>query len=183
MADAAGSGTRRQYSYRDLLELKVIKSLLDSGLKLESVRTVFEYVREQLGEDVATTNLVIQGKRSVLVQSGDELIDVLQQGQGVLNVLPLAGVKEELDAKIVELRPAPEGTVADDAPDVAVFRPLGLHCHPPRWTRPIGRSAPNSYPSAAGTCRSATRPERWLSTAPVVPRQWCSTSVTWARCG
>ena len=37
-ADAAGSGTRRQYSYKDLLELKVVKKMLDSGIKLASVR-------------------------------------------------------------------------------------------------------------------------------------------------
>ena len=115
LVDAAGSGSRRLYSYRDLLELKVIKSLLDAGLKLESVRQVFSFLREQLGEDVATANLVIQGKKSVLVRSGDELIDVLQKGQGVLNVLPLAGVKEELDAKIVSLRPADDESIP--APD------------------------------------------------------------------
>ena len=54
------------------------------------------------------TNLVISGKSSVLVRSGEELIDVLQKGQGVLNVLALAGVKDEIDARIVELRPADE---------------------------------------------------------------------------
>ncbi len=41
MADANGSGSRRQYSYRDLLELKVIKSLLDAGIRLEQVRRCF----------------------------------------------------------------------------------------------------------------------------------------------
>jgi DNA-binding transcriptional MerR regulator len=106
LTDASGSGSRRSYSYRDLLELKVIKTLLDSGLKLESVRQVFTYVREQLGEDITSANIVISGKKSVLVKSGEELIDVLQQGQGVLNVLPLAGVKDEIDARIVELFPA-----------------------------------------------------------------------------
>jgi DNA-binding transcriptional MerR regulator len=105
LADASGSGSRRSYSYRDLLELKVIKELLDSGLKLESVRQVFTYVREQLGEDITSANIVISGKKSVLVKTGEELIDVLQQGQGVLNVLPLAGVKDEIDARIVELFP------------------------------------------------------------------------------
>jgi DNA-binding transcriptional MerR regulator len=106
LVDAAGSGSRRSYSYRDLLELKVIKSLLDSGIKLESVRQVFAYVREQLGEDVTSANIVISGRKSVLVKSGEELIDVLRQGQGVLNVLPLAGVKDEIDARIVELFPS-----------------------------------------------------------------------------
>ena len=114
LADARGSGTRRRYSYRDLLELKVIKQLLDAGLKLESVREVFSYLRDQLGEDVATANLVINGKNSVVVASGDELIDVLNAGQGVFNVLALGGVKDDLDAAIVELRPRRTAT-GDDA--------------------------------------------------------------------
>ena len=105
MAEATGSGSRRQYSYRDLLELKVIKSLLDAGIRLEQVRKVFAYMRNQLGEDVASANLVIDGSNSVLVNTGEELIDLLQNGQGVLNVLPLAGVKEEVDARIVSLYP------------------------------------------------------------------------------
>ena len=115
LADARGSGTRRRYSYRDLLELKVIKQLLDAGLKLESVREVFSYLRDQLGEDVATANLVINGKNSVVVASGDELIDVLNAGQGVFNVLALGGVKDDLDAAIVELRPgrSASGTAED----------------------------------------------------------------------
>ena len=120
LAEARGSGSRRSYSYRDLLELKVIKTLLDAGLKLESVRKVFTYMREHLGEDVSSANLVISGTSSVLVRSGEELIDVLQQGQGVLNVLPLAGVKEEIDARIVELRPAsPASEVAGGSASAA----------------------------------------------------------------
>ena len=105
LADASGSGSRRRYSYRDLLELRVIKSLLDSGIRLEQVRKVFSYLRDNLGEDVASANLVIDGSSSVLVNTGEELIDLLQNGQGVLNVLPLAGVKDEVDARIVSLYP------------------------------------------------------------------------------
>ena len=59
LIDAAGSGSRRRYSYRDLLELKVVKNLLDAGIRLESVREAFTYLREHLGEDVASVNLVI----------------------------------------------------------------------------------------------------------------------------
>ncbi len=112
LADAKGSGSRRQYSYRDLLELKVIKALLDAGIKLESVREVFSYLRDNLGEDVTTANLVIQGNQAVLVRDGGELIDLVQKGQGVLNVLALSGVVHDVDAAIVELRPTPaEATV------------------------------------------------------------------------
>ena len=105
ISDAAGSGSRRAYSYTDLLELKVIKSLLDAGIRLELVREVFDYLRTQLGSDVTSANIVIGGRTSVLVHSDGELIDVLRQGQGVLNVLPLGGVKGELDATIVSIRP------------------------------------------------------------------------------
>src|SRR4051795_8999687 len=99
VADANGSGTQRLYSYSDLLELKVIKSLLDSGVDLKKVRKVIGYVRENLGEDVSTVNLVLSGTNSVLAQTGEELIDLVRNGQGVLNIVPLASVKTELDAK------------------------------------------------------------------------------------
>ena len=105
LEDAKGSGSRRRYSYHDLLELKVIKNLLDAGIRLESVRDVFAYLREHLGEDVTRANLVIQGNTSVVIQNDGELIDLVKKGQGVLNILPLAGVKEDLDARIVELQP------------------------------------------------------------------------------
>src|SRR3954451_2848287 len=68
VADAAGSGSRRQYSYRDPLELKVVKSMLDAGIKLESVREAFHYLQEQLGEDVASARLVIGGGKAILVR-------------------------------------------------------------------------------------------------------------------
>ncbi len=74
---------------------------------------MFSYVRDHLGEDIATANLVIEGNRTVLVRSGEELIDVLRAGQGVLNVLALGGVKDELDAAIIELNPEPSATPAD----------------------------------------------------------------------
>ena len=105
LTDAAGSGSRRQYSYRDLLELRVIKNLLDAGIKLESVREVFDYLRTHLNEDVVTAHLVIDGSTVVLCD-GDELIDVVRRGQGVLNVLPLARVKNDIDAQLVILFPA-----------------------------------------------------------------------------
>ena len=103
LAEARGSGTQRRYSYRDLLELKVIKRLLDAGLALQSVRTAIGYLRENLGEDVAAANLVLNGSASVLASTGEEIVDLLRGGQGVLNIVPLAGVKEELDAAILSL--------------------------------------------------------------------------------
>ena len=121
VADAKGSGSRRRYSYRDLLELKLVKTLLDDGIKLESIRGAFGYLRDQLGEDLSTAKLVIVGNSAVLVRENDELIDVVNrhQGQGVLNLLALDGVQSQVDAAIVELRPPEraEPAAADGTPD------------------------------------------------------------------
>jgi DNA-binding transcriptional MerR regulator len=107
VADAAGSGSRRQYSYGDLLELKVIKSMLDAGIKLESVREAFAFLREQLGTDIASAQLVIGGGSAILVRDDHELIDVLRRGQFVMtSILSLDGVQKEIDAAIVDLFPS-----------------------------------------------------------------------------
>jgi DNA-binding transcriptional MerR regulator len=100
--DAKGSGSRRRYTYRDLLELKVIKKLIDAGIRLESVRDVFSYLRNHVDSDISAAHIVIDGS-SVILCDGEELIDILRGGQGVLNVLPLSGVRDEVDRQIVSL--------------------------------------------------------------------------------
>jgi len=92
----------------------VIKSLLDAGIRLESVRDVFSYLRDDLGSDVSSASLVIQGSSSVLIRTDGELIDLVKKGQGVLNILPLAGVREEMDARIRDLRPTASGSGSED---------------------------------------------------------------------
>jgi DNA-binding transcriptional MerR regulator len=101
LVEAAGSGSRRQYSYRDLVELRMIKTLLDAGIKLESVREVFTNLREQVGDDISSANIVISGTSSVVLHNNDELIELMgRRGQGVLNILSMAGVKADVDAGI-----------------------------------------------------------------------------------
>ena len=103
LANAKGSGSRRVYSYSDVLELKVIKQLLDAGVSLQSARRAVECLREDLGSDLASANLVLTGTSSVLAWSNGEVVDLLAGGQGVFNIVPLAGVVQELDADIVNL--------------------------------------------------------------------------------
>lgn len=113
ITDATGSGSQRRYSYGDVLELKVIKRLLDAGLKLQQARQAVECLRGDLGADLASSQLVLIGSRSVLAQSDGEVVDLLAGGQGVFNILPLSGVVSELEAAIVEIReaePAPRPT-------------------------------------------------------------------------
>jgi DNA-binding transcriptional MerR regulator len=113
LLDAAGSGSRRRYSYQDLLELRVIKSLLDAGIRLESVREVFAYLREHVASDISSAHLVISGQ-SVVLAHDDQLIDVLRQGQGVLNVLSLEGVRDDVDAQLVPL-------MSDEGPEAVAL--------------------------------------------------------------
>jgi DNA-binding transcriptional MerR regulator len=122
ISEAKGSGTQRRYSYRDLLELKVIKRLLDAGISLQSARVAIGYLRENLGEDVAAANLVLNGTESVLAATGEEIVDLLRGGQGVLNILPLGSVKEELDVAIHSFEDAKAATAAAAPPSASARR-------------------------------------------------------------
>jgi DNA-binding transcriptional MerR regulator len=103
ITDATGSGSKRRYSYGDVVELKVIKRLLDAGLKLQQARQAVECLRGDLGVDLASAQLVLADGRSILATTDGQLVDLLAGGQGVFNVLPLSGVVSELEAAIVEL--------------------------------------------------------------------------------
>lgn len=100
VAPAHGSGSQRLYSYSDLVELKVVKSLLDGGLSLQRVRKVIEQLRE-LGTDLAAANLVIQGNTVTLIGDDDDIFDLMRNRQGVLNLLSMGGVVGDLDDRIV----------------------------------------------------------------------------------
>jgi DNA-binding transcriptional MerR regulator len=106
VADAKGSGSQRVYSYRDLVELKVIKSLLDAGVGLGAARRAITYLRSNLGEDLANANLVLSGENPLLVRDGGEILDLVREGQGVLNIVSLESMKNRIDSAIVEMRPA-----------------------------------------------------------------------------
>jgi DNA-binding transcriptional MerR regulator len=103
IADARGSGTQRRYSYHDVLELKVIKQLLDAGISLQRARRAVECMREGMGGDLAAANLVLVGTSSVLAHTDGEVVDLMKGGQGVLNIVPLSGVVEELNADILRI--------------------------------------------------------------------------------
>jgi DNA-binding transcriptional MerR regulator len=111
ISEATGSGSQRRYSYTDLVQLKVIKRLLDAGLSLQAARKAIACLRSS-GDDLATANLVIDDGRSVLAYSGEEIIDLLQGGQTVLNIVPLGRVMSELETAITDLGLPPPDTGA-----------------------------------------------------------------------
>jgi DNA-binding transcriptional MerR regulator len=92
---AQGSGSKRTYSYRDVLEVKVIKSLLDSGVSLARARQAVQCLRASVGADLSSSTLVLSDNGSVLADY-DGLVDLLRGGQGVFNVVSMANVVAEL---------------------------------------------------------------------------------------
>ncbi|MGH2704799.1 MAG: MerR family transcriptional regulator [Actinomycetota bacterium] len=100
---AHGSGTQRLYSFEDLVQLKLIKKLLDAGVSLHRVRDAIECLRD-LGHDLSGITLVSDGKTVLAGHSPDEVIDLLRRGQGVF-AIAIDPVKEELRGSVSHLRP------------------------------------------------------------------------------
>ena len=101
VASATGSGSKRRYSYRDILEVKVVKSLLDAGVALARARQAIDCLRDGLGVDLATASLVLTSSQSVLAASNGELVDLLRGGQGVFNIVPMSSVVADIDGQLV----------------------------------------------------------------------------------
>ena len=96
---------RRRYSYRELVDLKIVKGPLDAGVSLQAARRAIECLRCVLGEELGSANLMLNGLGSVVVQDDRELIDLIRRGQGVIGIVGLPGVKEELDWAMRDLPP------------------------------------------------------------------------------
>jgi len=111
ICDANGSGTQRLCSYTDLGELKIVKRLLDAGVALQSARKAIEYLRTQLGADLASAHLVLDGPRAVLAQTNDQIVDLLREGQGVLNVIALGPVMHDIEDGLAQVGPAEQLTL------------------------------------------------------------------------
>ena len=83
---AAGSGSQRLYGFRDILVLKLVKRLLDTGISLQQIRVAVTQLREAGIEDLAQTTLMSDGASVYLCTSDDEVIDLVNRGQGVFGI-------------------------------------------------------------------------------------------------
>ena len=99
---AAGSGTQRLYGFRDILVLKLVKRLLDTGISLQQIRTAVNQLRESGVNDLAQTTLMSDGASVYLCTSNDEVIDLVSRGQGVFGIA-VGKVLREVETTLVEL--------------------------------------------------------------------------------
>ncbi len=108
---AKGSGSQRLYSFRDILILKVIKRLLDAGISLQQIRTAVSHLRERGTDDLTRVTLMSDGASVYECTSNDEVIDLLQGGQGVFGIA-IGGVWREIEGTLAEL---PSERTVDEA--------------------------------------------------------------------
>jgi DNA-binding transcriptional MerR regulator len=99
---AAGSGSQRLYGFRDILVLKLVKRLLDTGISLQQIRTAVNQLRESGISDLAQTTLMSDGASVYLCTSNDEVIDLVSRGQGVFGIA-VGKVLREVETSLVEL--------------------------------------------------------------------------------
>ena len=99
---AAGSGSQRLYGFRDILVLKLVKRLLDTGISLQQIRTAVNQLRESGVNDLAQTTLMSDGASVYLCTSNDEVIDLVSRGQGVFGIA-VGKVLREVETTLVEL--------------------------------------------------------------------------------
>lgn len=111
---ATGSGTQRLYGFRDILVLRVVKRLLDSGVSLQQIRSAVSHLRERGVEDLARITLMSDGASVYECTSDDEVIDLVQGGQGVFGIA-LGKVWRELEGSLASF-PADR---VDEAPVAA----------------------------------------------------------------
>lgn len=120
---AAGSGSQRLYSFKDVLVLKIVKRLLDTGISLQNIRVAVDHLRERGVEDLARITLFSDGTTVYECTSAEEVVDLLQGGQGVFGIA-VSGAMRELSGTIADFpgERADDGVATDSPEDELAVR-------------------------------------------------------------
>lgn len=110
---AAGSGSQRLYGFRDILVLKLVKRLLDTGISLQQIRVAVEQLRSSGINDLAQTTLMSDGASVYLCTSDEEVIDLVSQGQGVFGIA-VGKVLREVESNLVDVEFSPSEDPSDE---------------------------------------------------------------------
>src|SRR6202041_28597 len=110
---ATGSGSQRLYGFRAILVLKVVKRLLDTGISLQQIRAAVDHLRQQGTTDLAQVTLMSDGVSVYECTSPDEVVDLLQGGQGVFGIA-LGRVWREVEGTLADLPAERAHSDADD---------------------------------------------------------------------
>jgi DNA-binding transcriptional MerR regulator len=115
---AHGSGSQRLYSFKDILVLKVVKRLLDTGVSLQNIRVAVDHLRLRGVRDLAKVTLFSDGTTVYECTSPEEIVDLLQGGQGVFGIA-VSGAMQEISGTIHEFQAerADGGEIEPHRPD------------------------------------------------------------------
>lgn len=117
--NATGSGSQRLYGFGDILVLKLVKRLLDAGVSLQQIRVAIDQLRVHGIRDLAGTTLMSDGASVYLCTTNDEVIDLLQQGQGVFGIA-VGSVWREVETTLIEF--VQEEFAAEQVDELAQLR-------------------------------------------------------------
>ncbi|CAB4638052.1 MAG: transcriptional regulator [actinobacterium acMicro-4] len=106
---AQGSGSQRLYGFRDILVLKLVKRLLDTGISLQQIRVAVDQLRASGINDLAQTTLMSDGASVYLCTSNDEVIDLVSRGQGVFGIA-VGKVLREVESSLVSVEVSEAGS-------------------------------------------------------------------------
>ncbi len=110
---AAGSGTQRLYGFRDILVLRIVKRLIDTGVSLPNIRAAVDHLSERTGEDLASLTIMSDGASIYECRSADEVVDLVRGGQGVFGIA-VGSVWREVEGTLAKLPgEKPEGGVVE----------------------------------------------------------------------
>jgi DNA-binding transcriptional MerR regulator len=119
---AAGSGSQRLYSFKDVLVLKIVKRLLDTGISLHNIRVAVDHLRQRGVQDLANITLFSDGTTVYECTSAEEVVDLLQGGQGVFGIA-VSGAMREISGSIRDFpMERADGGSVDDAPEDELSR-------------------------------------------------------------
>jgi DNA-binding transcriptional MerR regulator len=110
---AAGKGSRREYSFKDLVALKMAKRLKDEGISLQKIRKALAFLRKHfpdLKQPLAELRFLTDGETVYVGRDREKIIDTLNQGQFVLS-LALGEIIEELQGKLKQFAGPTKETV------------------------------------------------------------------------
>ena len=113
---ARGSGSQRLYNFRDIVTLKIVKRLLETGVTLQQIRTALDHLRDSGVTDLSQITLMSDGASVYECRSPEDMIDLVHGGQGDFGIA-VGAVWREVESDLASL-PAERAdgsvTVVDD---------------------------------------------------------------------
>ena len=118
---AAGSGSSRLYGFRDILVLKIVKRLLDAGVSLQNIRTAVEHLRSRGVTELESITLMSDGASIYECSSPDEIVDLLQGGQGVFGIA-VGKVWHEVEGSLSSMVGEPDNPIVESNDELSLRR-------------------------------------------------------------